>query len=317
MKGSRKASDDCKKGNKMKTDQRENLRSLTVYLLLLALLCTGFVLGARMLGQQGVYLAQGYMLTPAIAALITRLFFYKPRFKDANLRFGRIGDYFKVWLAALAITAVSYGVYTLLGAIRWDLSGGDFLARMAEQFAMSGEDINDTLPAGFTPKMMLGLFVIGGLTVFNILPGLITGFGEEFGHRGFMFPALYRIKPWVGFIIGGLIWFAWHVAIQLMLPQSAAMSPRDTVFNYLILATGSICTFIYLSVIYVKSGSVFVTAIAHIVMNNAAAALSYFVVVENQLLANLGLTLTMLLVVVILVGIRLFPLNYLDNQINQ
>ena len=29
-------------------------------------------------------------------------------------------------------------------------------------------------------------FVIGGLTVFNILPGIINGFGEEFGHRGFV-----------------------------------------------------------------------------------------------------------------------------------
>jgi hypothetical protein len=29
------------------------------------------------------------MMTPTIAALITRLFFYENRFKDANLRFGR------------------------------------------------------------------------------------------------------------------------------------------------------------------------------------------------------------------------------------
>lgn len=291
----------------MKPENNNPTRSLFVYLIILTLLCGGFILAARSLGQQGVYLVQGYMLTPAIAALITRLFFYKPRFKDANLRFGRIGDYLKVWLAALAITAVSYGVYTLLGAIRWDPSAGNFLTRLAEQFSLSGEDINDTLPPGFTPQTMLWLFVIGGLTLFNILPGLITGFGEEFGHRGFMFPALYRIKPWAGFILGGLIWFAWHVAIQLMIPPGAAMSARDTLFNYLILAVGSICTFAYLSAIYVKSRSVFVTAIAHISMNNAAAAVSYFVIMQNQLLANLGLTLTMLLVVVILAGLRLFP----------
>ena len=293
----------------MVQEKNDNIRALFIYLLILVLLCAGFIFGARLLGEQGVYLAQGYMLTPAIAALITRLFFYKPRFKDANLRLGRLGDYFKIWLAALAITAVSYGIYTLLGAIGWDLSGSNFLVRLGEQFALSGEDINDTLPAGFTPHMMLWLFVIGGLTVFNILPGLITGFGEEFGHRGFMFPALYRINPWLGFILGGLLWFAWHVAIQLMLPPGTAMSARDTVLNYLILAAGSICTFAYLSAIYVKSRSVFVTAIAHIAMNNAAAALSYFVVVENQLLANLGLTLTMLLVVLILAARRMFSFS--------
>jgi len=293
----------------MNTQKNNAIGSLFVYLMILTLLCGGFIVSARLLGEQGVYLVQGYMLTPAIAALITRLFFYKPRFKDANLRFGRIGDYLKVWLAALAITAVSYGVYTLLDAIRWDPSAGNFLTRLAEQFSLSGEDINDTLPPGFTPQMMLWLFVIGGLTVFNILPGLITGFGEEFGHRGFMFPALYQINPWAGFILGGLIWFAWHVAIQLMIPPGAAMSARDTLLNYLILAVGSICTFAYLSAIYVKSRSVFVTAIAHIAMNNAAAAISYFVVMQNQLLANLGLTLTMLLVVVILMACKMFSFS--------
>jgi len=63
--------------------------SLSVYFIILVALCGVVVGGARALGQQGAYLAQAYMLTPAIAALITRLFFYKPHFKDANLRFGR------------------------------------------------------------------------------------------------------------------------------------------------------------------------------------------------------------------------------------
>lgn len=47
------------------------------------------------------------------------------------------------------------------------------------------------------PQMMLLLYFIGGLTVFNILPGVITGFGEEFGWRGLMFPLMYRIRPWL------------------------------------------------------------------------------------------------------------------------
>jgi hypothetical protein len=43
------------------------------------------------------------MMTPAIAAVITRLFFYKPRFKDANLRFGHPRDYVKYWSLALVL----------------------------------------------------------------------------------------------------------------------------------------------------------------------------------------------------------------------
>jgi len=281
-------------------------KPLVIYFIILFILCAGFVVGARMMGEQGAYLAQGYMMTPAIAALITRLFFYRPRFKDANLRFGHARDYLKYWLIALGITALSFAIYTLLDAIRWDFSGQVFLDRLAEQFAATGQNITDTLPPGFTPQMMLWIFTLGGLTVFNILPGIITGFGEEFGHRGFMFPALYRIKPWVGFIIGGLLWFAWHIPITFMIPQTSEISLGATILNYIIVALGSVCAFAYLAYVYVKSGSVFVTSIAHITMNNAAASLSYFVIVQNQILANLGLTLTMLLVVAFMVSRKMF-----------
>jgi membrane protease YdiL (CAAX protease family) len=288
-------------------------KSLIAYFVILIVLCAGFVVGARIIGEQGAYLAQGYMLTPAIAALITRLFFYKPRFQDANLRFGRARDYLKYWLVALGITALSYAIYTLLGAIRWDFTGHVFLDRLTEQFAASGQDIADTLPPGFTPQMMLWIFVIGGLTAFNIMPGLISGFGEEFGHRGFMFPALYRIKPWVGFIIGGLLWFAWHIPISFMLPPTVGMSVWTSILNYLILAVGSVCTFAYLAYVYVKSGSVFVTSIAHIAMNNAAASFSYFVIIQNQTLANLGLSLTMLVVVAFMVSQKIFSFDGLST----
>jgi membrane protease YdiL (CAAX protease family) len=176
-----------------------NNTSLAIYFAVLIVLCTAFIVGMRVLGQQGVYLAQAYMMTPALAAIVTRLFFYKPRFADANLRFGRIKDYLRFWLISIGITALSYVFFTVLGGISWDFTGQVFLDRLAQQFAAAGQDMSASLPPGLTPQMMLMIYFIGGLTVFNILPGVITGFGEEFGHRGFMFPLLYRIKPWVGY----------------------------------------------------------------------------------------------------------------------
>lgn len=273
---------------------------LISYFIFLITLCAGVITGMLALADQAVFLVQVYMLTPAIAAGITRTFFYRPKFKDANLRFGKWGDYLKFWAASIAITLLSYVFFTVLGSISWDFSGATFLDNLAKQFAMGGQDIQDTLPPGFTPKMMLWLFFAGGLTIFNIMPGLITGFGEEFGHRGFMFPLLYRINPWVGLIGGGLLWYAWHLPLGLVAPAGADMSFTEIVSNHLVLAIGSICTFTYLAYAYIKSGSVFVAAITHITMNNAAAAFSYFVSIENQLMANIGLTLTMLVVVAFL-----------------
>ena len=275
-------------------------KSLIIYFVILTILCTVFIVGARALGEQGMYLAQGYMMTPAIAGIITRLFFHEQKFKDANLRFGRLRDYGRFWLISLGITALSYVFFTLLGSISWDLTGQVFLERLSQQFAAVGQDMESSLPPGFTPQMMLMVYFIGGLTVFNILPGIITGFGEEFGHRGFMFPALYRIKPWIGLLVGGLVWYAWHIPLVLVIPQSSGYPIWQTVLNYLILGIGSICTFVYLSYVYVKSRSVWVTSVAHITMNNSTSSFSYFAVLQDQFLANIGLSLTMLIVVLFL-----------------
>lgn len=275
-------------------------KSLAVYFALLIVLSAAWIVGAKSLGEQGMYLTQGYMMTPAIAALLTRLFFYEHGFKNANFRLGRLGDYGRYWLVSLGISILAYVLFTLFGAITWDFTGNVFLGRLAEQFAAAGQDMEANLPPGFTPQIMLLIYFLGGLTAFNILPGIVTGFGEEFGHRGFMFPALYRIAPWIGILVGGLIWYAWHWPVALIAPQTAEMSVWESVLNFLILGIGSICTFIYLAYVYVKSRSVWVTSFAHIVMNNASAAFSYFVVLQSQLLANLGLTLTMIIVAIIL-----------------
>ena len=290
---------------------------LAIYFIILFALCAAVIIGAKMLGQQGAYLAQFYMLTPAIAAIITRLFFYEPKFTDANLRFGKLSDYFRFWTASIGITALSYVFFTLLGSITWDFTGQVFLNRLAEQFAAAGQDINASLPPGFTPMMMLMIFFIGGLTIFNILPGIITGFGEEFGHRGFMFPHLYRIKPWMGIIVGGLIWYVWHLPLALVLPQTAQYPLWQNLLNFIILAVGSICTFTYLAYVYVKSRSIWVTSLAHIAMNNSAASFSYFAVIQNQVLANVGLTLTMIIVVAVLYfkkELEIFPKYFQDGS---
>jgi len=279
-------------------------RSIITYLVLLVLLCAGFVVGARLMGRQGMYLAGGYMLTPALAAILTRLLVHKPRFRDAGLRFGRLRDYVRFWLYSLALTAVSFLLFTAFGAIRWDLSGQTFLDLLAQQFAAVGQDMSSSLPQGFTPQMMVWLYFVGGLTIFNILPGLITGFGEEFGHRGLMYPLLFPRRRWLGLIVGGLLWYLWHQPLLLILPAGPPAPLWQTVINHVAAIIGSICTHIYLCYVYAKSRSIFVPSVAHITMNNATRSLSYFVVLQNQFTANLAQYLVPVIVVAILYASR-------------
>jgi membrane protease YdiL (CAAX protease family) len=274
--------------------------SLFVYLAVLSALSAAFIVAARLAGKRGVYLAQGYMLTPALAAVLTRCVSYGPGFADAHLGLGRVRHYFTFWLVGLAITGASFVLFTLLGAVTWDFTGKVFLDQLTRQMAAMGQDMAASLPPGFTPRSMLFVFFVAGITVFNVFPGIVTGFGEEFGARGLMFPLMYRIAPWVGFIVGGLVWYAWHLPLVLVMPQQSADPLWQTVVNHMLLACGSVCTAAYLAYVYVKSRSVWVTSVAHITLNNSARSLAYFCVVRNQMMANIGLVVTMLLVVVVL-----------------
>jgi membrane protease YdiL (CAAX protease family) len=274
-------------------------RPLAAYLILVTVLSCGLILLMKALGHRGYYVAQFYMFTPAIAAVIARLFFYDSGFSDARLNLGRLGHYLRFYGFTLLIVAACYLVYWLLGAVSWDFTGDTFLNTLGAQMEATGQDINN-LPLGLTPKMMLLLFAIGGITVFNI-PFTVSGFGEEFGWRGFMWPLMYRLaRPWKAFLLCGLIWFAWHTPLVLVIPQTQEMTVVEHVTNVTILVVGSVATFVFLAYAFAKSGSIWVASFVHAVLNNGSRSLGYFAVVENQILANLALTSVMVAAVLIL-----------------
>jgi membrane protease YdiL (CAAX protease family) len=126
---------------------------------------------------------------------------------------------------------------------------------------------------------------------------VIAGFGEEFGWRGVLYPQICRKRLVPGFIIGGLIWFAWHLPLTIVVPHAESFTPWQHVLNGTILAAGSIFTFIFFAYVYSRSGSIWITSFVHALFNNGSRSFSYFAKVDNQILANLGLTVTMLAVV--------------------
>jgi membrane protease YdiL (CAAX protease family) len=276
-------------------------RSLAAFLVLVTVLSGGYVAAMLLAGKAGAYLAQGYMLLPAVAALLTRACFDENGFRDVNLRLGRLRHYFLFWLMSLGIAGLFFLAYWAVGAGTWDFTGTSFLTRLTKQFEESGQDINQTLPPGMMPRDMLWLFFVGRLTVFNILPGLITGFGEEFGWRGLMLMRLYAVRPWAAFVVGGLIWYAWPLPLGLVAPQK--LETREALLLLVPMAVGGICAHTYLTYVYVKSRSVFVAAVAHITMNNASASFSYLFVLREQggqFLANLATALVMVAVALLL-----------------
>ncbi len=279
------------------------IRPLAAYLILVTLLSGGFIAAMLALGQQGNYLANFYMLTPALAAILTRLFFYDKKFKDADIRLGNWRHWLAFWLIGLGVAVLTYAVFTLFGLVTWDFSGQAYYDQVARMFP-------GQVPQGaVTPEMQtqLALFFLAAITIVNIIPGLITGFGEEFGWRGLMFPQLYRIRPWAGFVIGGLIWFAWHIPLTLVMPAGPSMEWWQSAVNVVVLAIGSLCTFALLAYSYVRTRNILVASLLHITINNASHAIGYYAVTgTDPLPANAALALVMVLVVAILYATKQF-----------
>jgi membrane protease YdiL (CAAX protease family) len=273
-------------------------KSLTLFLVLVTVLSLSFVILVRLAGRGGPYLTQAYMLVPASSALIVRAFFDEHKFADANLRLGRLRHYVQFWAFGLGLTVCFFALYTVFRAGQWDFTGDAFLRNLSQQLEAFGQDVDltETLPPGMTPRTMLLVYFVGGLTVFNVLPGLITGFGEEFGWRGLMFPRLLEISPWMAYLVGGLIWYAWHLPLALLVPQQVPSRPTQWASLLVVMAVGMVCTHTYLAYVYAKTRSIFVVSLAHIVMNNASASFGYFFVVEDQLMANVATVLVMVVV---------------------
>jgi hypothetical protein len=242
------------------------------------------------------------MLTPALAALITRFFFYEPGFSDSYLKPKPwswklfLMSLLQFWALSLVLVVCTFFAFTLLGAISWDFTGQTFLNNLEKQFALSGKTMEETLPAGFTPQIMLILYTIGNLTFFNVLPGLINGIGEEFGRRGIMFTLFKKYSIGVRLLLGGAIWFLWHAPLQFVLPMPHAYTPKEFALNSAILLVGSVCTHTYFSFVLAYSHNIWASAIAHIAFNNISAAFAFYAAVKNQTLANLGIVIVMLLV---------------------
>jgi len=131
-----------------------------------------------------------------------------------------------------------------------------------------------------------------------------------------MFPQMYKIKPWIALIVGGLIWYAWHVPLILVFPKVQSFTAIQTILNVIILALGSLCTHAFLAYVYIKTGNIFVASVAHITLNNVARSFAYFAIIQNQFLANIGLTITMLLVSAVLYFSKEWKVfeNYFSNK---
>ena len=149
------------------------------------------------------------MFVPMLGTVIA-----KGKFKDMGWRIAikkNIKWILIAWFSPLVLTAVGCVLYFLVFPQHFDLSGEYIVAN-------AGIEALEQLEAqGMTYPLAIALSVISCVT-YAPLVNMFFALGEEVGWRGYMYPCLKErhgiVKSW---LIGGVIWAAWHWPLIYMI----------------------------------------------------------------------------------------------------
>jgi membrane protease YdiL (CAAX protease family) len=194
-------------------------------------------------------------VAPALATFIVRKCVTREGFGDAglSLHLRKWRYYLIAWFLPFGVVAFIVATAMATGIAQPDFTPAQALAHLPPQ--ISKADVKFILPLSAL------------LTAFVTTPLL---FGEEFGWRGYLQLRLFPGRPISAAIITGLIWGIWHWPLLARGFDSAG----DPLTSQLLLC---VCA-VFLSIIFgwlrEKSGSVWVTSLAHAATNGIGGSLT-------------------------------------------
>lgn len=200
-------------------------------------------------------------LAPALASFVVRKWITREGFGDAglalNLRQWRY--YLIAWFLPFAVVAfIVLGAGILgLGHPDFSLPGG--LAHLAPHAKVS-----HALAGIIGYVMPLQLLITAPI----IAPLL---FGEEFGWRGYLQLRLLARWPTLAAIATGIIWGLWHLPLILR----GYEFPRDPLIATAVFCTSTVLLSIVFGWLRRKSGSIWVTSLAHAATNAIGGSLTF------------------------------------------
>ena len=187
-----------------------------------------------------------------------------------NLR-GHIRWYLAAWLLPPVICALGAALYYLLFPARFDGTGAAYLATLPEE-------ARQQLQAQGLPTPVL--FLLSALSAMTYAPFLnvIPSFGEEAGWRGFLTPHLSerfgRVK---GLVLAGVIWGVWHWPVIILAGYEYGTAYWGApVLGPLLFCVITTALGVLLSLLYDKTGSIWVCALGHGAFNAFAAIPTLF-----------------------------------------
>jgi membrane protease YdiL (CAAX protease family) len=192
------------------------------------------------------------MLLVAIRALSGREAFTK-----AGLRGGRVLDW-PLWGAAFVLF---YGLQAALNA----LFGLGERVDVLDVMGSLGVQTGSMAPEVFMLVMTLQTIVVGAFL------GIVMGFGEEYGWRGYLQGQLIKLGKKRGVLLVGLIWGAWHYPVIWM----GHNYPGQPLWGTLLMTIYTVLLGFVLGHVMLKTGSVWLVAFLHALNNQT---ISFFTI---------------------------------------
>ena len=163
-------------------------------------------------------------------------------------------------------------------------AGLNLLLRLGEFQPPSDQIYGLPIPAGLYPLALIILFLAVAV-IGTPLSGLAVVFGEEYGWRGFLQDELIKLGKLRGTLLVGLVWGVWHFPVILR----GAHTYPPTALGLLLGLVFFVLWGIVQSYAVLKTGSIWVAAFLHGVVNSIYSFLLTYLVRPTDKVLSFGL----------------------------
>jgi membrane protease YdiL (CAAX protease family) len=233
-----------------------NARRFLLFYLVFTLIYALIAMLSLMMPEQGaIFSAAGssFGILSLLVLVALRGLGGKESFEKAGLTGGKPGKWLVYGMAFFLFYALFTGLNALFG-LGQAVDVSEFLG------ALGGPE------GSMSPGVFLLLAGIQTVLVGPFL-GLMYGFGEEYGWRGFLQEQLIRLGKRRGILILGLIWSAWHYPVIWM----GHNYPGYPVLGTLLMTFYTTALAFVLGYAMLKTGSIWLVAFLHALNNQTLA----------------------------------------------
>jgi membrane protease YdiL (CAAX protease family) len=203
----------------------------------------------------------GFMLTPMLANLLTRLV-TRERWDALYLR-PEFRKHWTSWLAAWFLPAI----LTVLGAALFFLVFPRFFDTSFTQVKTYIAESGQTGPVN--PWSVILVQALGSIVISPLIFAVFT-FGEEFGWRGYLLPKLLPLGTQRAVLLQGLVWGIWYLPMIAMGYEYGLHYPGFPWLGMLVFLLFTISNGTFLAWVMLRGESVWPAVIGHAAIDGIA-----------------------------------------------